>query len=233
MKDKIVLVTGSTDGIGEETALELAKKGATVLIHGRDEEKCKETINRIKEKTDNENLDYFVADFSSLDEVRKLAERTTKATKEIASMITTIQKETSGAVESMEEGTKEVESGKELANQAGESLIKIIQASKSVVDVINQVASASEEQSTAAEQISKNIESISSVTQQSAAGTQQIARAAEDLNRLTENLDSLIKRFKIAGTTTQQSKKHQVKSTATVSDGGRLVAELVGGNGHN
>ncbi len=131
------------------------------------------------------------------DEVRKLAERTTKATKEIAEMIKEIQRNTGGAVKSMEAGTEEVEKGKQLANKAGESLKQIIESSQSTVDVINQVAAASEEQSTAAEEIGKNIEGITSVTQESAAGTQQIARAAEDLNRLTENLQGLISRFKM------------------------------------
>ncbi|MBU2491650.1 MAG: MCP four helix bundle domain-containing protein [Bacteroidetes bacterium] len=131
------------------------------------------------------------------DEVRKLAERTTKATKEIADMIKTIQKDTGEAVNSMQEGTEEVDKGKALANQAGNSLKEIISASDDVLDIISQVASASEEQSAAAEQISKNIESISSVTHESAAGVQQIARASEDLNQLTENLQRLISQFKI------------------------------------
>jgi methyl-accepting chemotaxis protein len=131
------------------------------------------------------------------DEVRKLAERTTKATKEIAAMIKQIQKDTSNAVVSMEKGMEEVNSGKHLAEKAGESLNQIISSSKEAIDNIAQVAAASEEQSSAAEQISKNVESISSVTQQSAAGTQQIARAAEDLNRLTDNLQNLVNRFKI------------------------------------
>jgi methyl-accepting chemotaxis protein len=131
------------------------------------------------------------------DEVRKLAERTTKATKEIAGMIKQIQKDTGNAVESMGEGTEEVERGKTLANKAGESLKEIVEESQHVVDIVTQVAAASEEQSSAAEQISKNIEGISSVTQQSAAGTQQIAHAAEDLNRLTLNLESLIEQFNI------------------------------------
>ena len=132
------------------------------------------------------------------DEVRKLAERTTKATKEIAGMIKQIQKDTGNAVESMGEGTEEVERGKALANKAGESLREIVEESQHVVDIVTQVAAASEEQSSAAEQISKNIEAISSVTQQSAAGTQQIAHAAEDLNRLTLNLESLIEQFNIS-----------------------------------
>jgi methyl-accepting chemotaxis protein len=132
------------------------------------------------------------------DEVRKLAERTTKATKEIAAMIKQIQKDTGNAVTSMEKGVEEVSSGKQLAQKAGDSLNQIINSSKEVIDNIAQVAAASEEQSSAAEQISKNIESISSVTQQSAAGTQQIAKAAEDLNRLTDNLQNLVSRFKIS-----------------------------------
>jgi len=131
------------------------------------------------------------------DEVRKLAERTTKATKEIATMIKQIQKDTSGAVESMQQGTVEVEAGKLLAEKAGTSLREIIHGAEQVVDIVTQVAAASEEQSSAAEQISKNIESISSVTQQSASGIQQIAHASEDLNRLTLNLQELVARFKV------------------------------------
>ena len=129
------------------------------------------------------------------DEVRKLAERTTKATKEIAGMIKQIQRDTKGAVESIEEGTEEVKKGRDLANKAGESLKGIISASNKVVDDVNQVAGASEEQSSAAEQISKNIEAISNVTNESTAGIQQVARSAEDLNKLTDNLQSLISRF--------------------------------------
>jgi methyl-accepting chemotaxis protein len=145
------------------------------------------------------------------DEVRKLAERTTKATKEIAVMIKQIQKDTSGAVESMNQGTVEVEKGKELANKAGDSLKEIIIGAESVVDLITQVAAASEEQSAASEQISKNIEGISSVTQESAAGVQQIARAAEDLNRLTSGLEALVAKFKINETSNGLSVKQNGK----------------------
>ncbi len=143
------------------------------------------------------------------DEVRKLAERTTKATKEIAGMIKQIQDDTNGAVQSIEKGTEEVENGKTLANKAGSSLEEIISASTEVEDLINQVATASEEQSSAAEQISKSIEGINSVTNETASGIQQIARAAEDLNRLTENLQALISSFKIGndGQTNMLSQK--------------------------
>ena len=131
------------------------------------------------------------------DEVRKLAERTTKATKEIAMMIKQIQKDTYDAVESIQVGKNEVETGKVMANKAGESMEDIVIAAGKVLDVANSVASASEQQASAAEQISKNIEAISNVTHESATGVQQIARASEDLNRLTENLQILVSRFKI------------------------------------
>ncbi len=132
------------------------------------------------------------------DEVRRLAERTTKATKEIAEMIQRIQAETGEAVGAIDAGNAEVERGKKLADKAGEALREIVQGSDKVADLVSQVAAASEQQSTAAEQISRNIEGISSVSSESASGTQQIANAANDLNRLTENLRILISRFKVS-----------------------------------
>lgn len=131
------------------------------------------------------------------DEVRKLAERTTKATKEIAETIKAIQKEAKEADESMNAAGKVVTHGIELNARVEEILIKINESAETVASEIDQVAAASEEESSAAEQISKNIESISAVTHQSASGTQQIARAAEDLNRLTERLQNLVSQFKI------------------------------------
>jgi len=131
------------------------------------------------------------------DEVRKLAERTTKATKEIAVMIKNIQKDTEVAVSSINAGTKEVASGMEKAEKAGKSLNLIINEAGKVVDIVNSVAGASEQQSAAAEEISKDIETISSVTQESATGISQIARSAEDLSRLTLNLENLVSKFQI------------------------------------
>lgn len=131
------------------------------------------------------------------DEVRKLAERTTKATKEIAQMIKKIQVDTQNAVDSVAEGSAVVEEGKKLASKAGESLKQIISSANEVVDLANQVASASEEQSSTVEQISRNIESISHLTNESATGIQQIARAADDLNKLTENLSNIVAQFKV------------------------------------
>jgi NAD(P)-dependent dehydrogenase (short-subunit alcohol dehydrogenase family) len=75
MDNKIVLITGSTDGIGKQTALELAKRNAYVLIHGRNPERCHQTVGEIAAKSGNNKLQPFVADLSSLKQVKKLAQQ--------------------------------------------------------------------------------------------------------------------------------------------------------------
>ncbi|MBA2442361.1 MAG: SDR family NAD(P)-dependent oxidoreductase [Rubrobacter sp.] len=73
VEEAVVLVTGSTDGIGRQAALDLAGMGATVLLHGRDREKVEETLEEVRAAGSGECRGY-VADLSSLDEVRRLAE---------------------------------------------------------------------------------------------------------------------------------------------------------------
>ncbi|MFP4526989.1 MAG: methyl-accepting chemotaxis protein [Candidatus Kapaibacterium sp.] len=132
------------------------------------------------------------------DEVRKLAERTTEATKQIASMIKGIQNETQDAVRVMNQGNEEVNSGIELADRAGGALQEILSSSQDVLDMINQIAAASEEQSATSEQIAKNVGAISSVTSESAQQIQDIAHSADDLSKLTEHLTQLIDQFKVS-----------------------------------
>jgi methyl-accepting chemotaxis protein len=191
-------------------ALVVSKAATTVKELGRGSDQIGEIVQVIDDIADQTNLLALNAAIEAArageqgrgfavvaDEVRKLAERTTKATKEIAVMIKRIQKDTSEAVISMDEGTKEVERGREMAAKAGESLSQIISAAQQVVDVINQVASTSEEQSSATEQTSKSIDAISLVIQESTSATQQIANATEDLNRLTMNLQEMIAQFRV------------------------------------
>ncbi len=150
------------------------------------------------------------------DEVRKLAERTAKATKEIAETIKLIQKEAKEADNSMVEAGRSVALGIQLNEEVSVVLTEILDATKKSSDMITQVAAASEEQSSAAEEISRSIESINSVTQESAQGIQQIARASEDLSRLTVNLQDLVSRFKLS----DSSITHKSK---LVSSGSKLA----------
>jgi NAD(P)-dependent dehydrogenase (short-subunit alcohol dehydrogenase family) len=73
MKNRTVLVTGSTDGIGKETALQLARMGAEVLLHGRSQEKGVAVQEEINRRTGNDRLQFFRADLSSQKQVRKMA----------------------------------------------------------------------------------------------------------------------------------------------------------------
>ena len=73
MEGKVVLVTGSTDGIGKETALGIARMGARVLLHGRDAEKGHGVAEEIRENSGNDDVEFFLADFSSQREVRLIA----------------------------------------------------------------------------------------------------------------------------------------------------------------
>ena len=73
VNNQTIFITGSTDGIGKLTALQLAKQNAHVLIHGRNEKKVASVVDEIKNASKNKNIEGFTADLSSIDEVRKLA----------------------------------------------------------------------------------------------------------------------------------------------------------------
>jgi NAD(P)-dependent dehydrogenase (short-subunit alcohol dehydrogenase family) len=74
MEERTVLVTGATDGLGRRVARHFAEKGATVLLHGRDAGRAGAAAREISEETGNDKLRYHLADFSSLGDVRRLAE---------------------------------------------------------------------------------------------------------------------------------------------------------------
>ncbi len=132
------------------------------------------------------------------DEVRKLAERTTKATEEVAGSIRAIQDETRTAVERMTTGTQQVEVGVEKANAAGITLKGIVASANDVASMIQSIAAASEQQSSASEQISRSLESISSVTREATAGASQAAQASTELSSKAEQLRSMVARFKLS-----------------------------------
>jgi methyl-accepting chemotaxis protein len=132
------------------------------------------------------------------DEVRKLAERTTKATGEIASMIESIQAETKSAVQAMELNGGEVQRGVERTQASGEALRKFIEMSERVGDMVAQIATAASEQSSATENINGSIAQIATSTGESSDAAEQTARSCNDLSRMAQDLRKLVGQFKLS-----------------------------------
>ncbi len=131
------------------------------------------------------------------DEVRQLAERTTKATAEVRDKIGTVQEETAKVVQSMEIGTKKSEEGVELARSAGSALEEIVQGVDKVSEMIQQIATAAEQQSATTEEISTNVDGIASITSETANQIKGNADAIQGLNSTAEELKTLIEGFKV------------------------------------
>ena len=131
------------------------------------------------------------------DEVRKLADRTTKATEEIGESIKMIQQETGAAVERMNDGTTQVTQGVELATEAGASLQQIVSATRDVTAMIQSIASAAQQQSTAGEEVSRSVDQISAISTRSLEATAQAADAASHLSGKADELQRLIGRFRV------------------------------------
>jgi len=129
------------------------------------------------------------------DEVRSLAVRTTKATKEITGMINSIQKETLGAVDAMNKGVAEVKHGTDEAARSGKSLAQIICQVDQVTDQIDQIALAASEQTSTTAEISSNIDRITQLASRECAQASSLAGAAAELNRLAEEMISSVNHF--------------------------------------
>jgi methyl-accepting chemotaxis protein len=131
------------------------------------------------------------------DEVRKLAERTTEATKQIGETIKAMQSETKQAVLSMEEGVREVEVGAEDAKKSGEALKDILKQINMVTTEIGQIAVASEQQTATVNEIANNIQKISGVVEETARNVGENANAASQMAELSTQLKKLIGEFKL------------------------------------
>ena len=131
------------------------------------------------------------------DEVRALAERTTRATKEIGDMIKAIQNQTREAIVSMDEGVKDTERGVSEAAQLESALHEILERVNDVSMQVNQIATAAEEQTATTNEITNNIHAISQVVLDTSRGAQESASAAQQMLRLAENLQTLVNRFRL------------------------------------
>ncbi len=208
-KDGGVVVSNTISGMQQLSAA--VSNSATIIAElGKSSDQIGEIVRTIEDIADQTNLLALNAAIEAArageqgrgfavvaDEVRKLAERTTKATKEIGDMIRQIQQDTRGAVDSMQQGTQKVSAGVELVNKTGDALSQIVQMVSESADMIRQIAVASEEQSVATQQIASDIENVAKVTKDSASGAHESAKASQDLSQLAVELQNIVGEFRI------------------------------------
>ena len=130
------------------------------------------------------------------DEVRKLAEKTMQATKEVDTAVSSIQSGTRSNIEGIHDVANVVGDTADLAGKSGHSLESIFEIVESTADQVRSIATASEEQSAASEQISRSTEEVNSIAAETSQAMQQAADAVRDLASLAEELNELIEQLK-------------------------------------
>ncbi|WP_457571651.1 methyl-accepting chemotaxis protein [Desulfovulcanus sp.] len=127
------------------------------------------------------------------DEVRKLAEKTMGATREVGEAISSIQTAAKQNIESMDVASKAVEEATELAGESGEALKKIVDLSIENSNQIQSIATASEEQSATSEEISRSVEEVNRIVGETAEAMIQSSQAVQELARMASELREVIK----------------------------------------
>jgi len=186
--------------------------GATQVVRslGEQSEKISGIVRVIQEIADQTNLLALNAAIEAArageqgrgfavvaDEVRKLAEKTTTATQEIAVMIGGIQHGTSTAVDQMHDGTSRVAAGMTVAAETGDSMKQIESGASEVLTAVDEISTALHEQSAASNQISQSVERIAQMTEENSAAVAQLSRAAISLEQLASSLKNDVGAFRL------------------------------------
>jgi len=131
------------------------------------------------------------------EEVERLAARSTDATKHIANLVKAIQNETNEAVVAMEESTKEVVAGSELAKEAGKALNQIERVSNRLAELIQSISSSSKKQAAGSETVANSMIDISKKTQETSIGTKKAADSINKLAEMSNELRDSVSTFKL------------------------------------
>jgi methyl-accepting chemotaxis protein len=145
------------------------------------------------------------------DEVRKLAEQSRQSTEQITALIEGVQQNTERAVHAMEKGTKDVETGTVVANDAGQAFHRILLSVEKAAGEVQEVSAATEEISASIQQITASVEhlaeissgisesmqGVASSSEEQLASSEEITAAAESLSRLAQELQNEVSKFKV------------------------------------
>ncbi|MCK9984081.1 MAG: methyl-accepting chemotaxis protein [Azoarcus sp.] len=194
-----------------EIARAVSGSADTIAELDRSSERISAIVNVIKEIADQTNLLALNAAIEAArageqgrgfavvaDEVRKLAERTTQSTQEIAQMVGAIQRDARDAVESMQGGVTQVNAGVARAQQAGTAMSSIRDEAGRVVETVAEISDALREQSVASTEIARNVETIARMAEENSAIAVDSHRTADRLESLAGSLLADVSRFKVA-----------------------------------
>jgi methyl-accepting chemotaxis protein len=160
------------------------------------------------------------------DEVRKLAEESATAAKQISGLIEEMQEGTGNAVISMKKGGVEVANGAESLEKAVSLVEKVVESGKQITEMVSDIAAASEEQAASIEETTASIEEVSAVAEQSAAGTQEtmasveeqtasmegLAHSSQSLSEMAEKLLAVVSKFKL-----EEDAEYLVKGSSPIT----------------
>ena len=161
------------------------------------------------------------------DEVRKLAEDSGNAAKQISGLIHEIQEGTSNAVASMQQGSEEVTTGAEALNEAASVIGEVIRSVDAIANMVQDVAAAAQEQSASIEEVTSSVEEVSAISEESAAGTeeasaavqeqtatmQELSRSAEDLSLIAGEMKAVVDKFILDGTVNSSGNEKNISKT--------------------
>ncbi|MDR0564739.1 MAG: methyl-accepting chemotaxis protein [Azoarcus sp.] len=131
------------------------------------------------------------------DEVRKLAERSAKATEEISLMISAVQSETGKAVSGMRTGAEQVENGVKYVENAKDALQEINQKMEHMLGMVSDISSSANDQQSAMKQMAQNVEQVAKMTDQNLAQASDTSHTANELHALTGRMQKSVGQFTV------------------------------------
>ena len=195
--------------IGQIATL-IDRVSGTITALGQSSDRISSVVQVIKDVADQTNLLALNAAIEAArageagrgfavvaDEVRKLAERTTTATGEIAEMIANIQNSSRSAVDIMSDTVTQVSKGTQHAQVAGEAIVTIRESAAQVVRVVHDIADAMSEQGAASLDIARRVENVAQASEESNASVQHATLAVRNIQETSGRMRSTVERFKV------------------------------------
>jgi methyl-accepting chemotaxis protein len=160
------------------------------------------------------------------DEVRKLAERASTATKEISGLIKDIQRTVGDAVAAMNDGSAEVKRGVQQTNQAGEALEQILKAAREVTEQVAQIASAADQMNSLSNELVAATDAVSAVVEENTAATEEMSAGSTEVTQSIENIASVSEENSAAVEEVSASAEEMSAQVEEVTASAQSLAEM-------